>query len=150
VQVEATILVDAPRDDVFDMLTDYGGEVRRRLNPILRSQTVVARDGNEVLCDNEWTPNGKVLRQQRRYRLVPPEQIEEEVVGATQGLLRVVMRLDAVGDQTQLTMASTYRFAGIWSLLSRFARDRLRRDDEEFLAGLKARIEDEFEEVDEP
>ena len=33
--VEVSILIDAPRDDVFAILSDYGSEVRRRINPAL-------------------------------------------------------------------------------------------------------------------
>jgi hypothetical protein len=149
VHVEASILVDAPRDDVYDILTEYGGEVRRRINPILKSQTVVSRNDNEILCENEWARDGKIVRQQRRYRLFPPDRIEEEVVGAVDGMTLVVTRLDAEDDQTRLTLESTYHFRGIWRLLGRFVVDRLRKDDEEFLASLKERLEAEFESDDE-
>ena len=52
VLVEVSILVDAPRDDVFAILSDYGSEVRRRINPALKVQTVLERTGNTVLCQN--------------------------------------------------------------------------------------------------
>lgn len=147
--VEVSILVDAPKDDVFAILTEYGGEARLRINPALKSQVVLSRDGNTVLCENEWSHNGKVLRQQRRYRLFPTERIEEEVVGATEGMLGVVTRLDAEDDKTRLTMESTYQFGGVWRVLSRFILDRLRQADVELLETLKTGLEAEFEEVDE-
>jgi hypothetical protein len=149
VQVEASILVDAPRDDIFDILTEYGGEVRRRINPALTSQTVLERGSDYVLCENEWTRDGRTLRQRRRYRLCPPDRIEEEVVGAVEGMTHVVTRLELEGDQTRLMLQSTYQFRGLWRFLGRFVVDRLRQDDEEYLEGLKERLEAEFVEVDE-
>jgi hypothetical protein len=144
VQVQASILVDAPRDDVFEILTEYGGDVRRRINPVLRSQTVISRADNVVVCENLWEKDGRTVRQQRRYRLFPPTRIQEEVVGAKDGMTLVVTRLDVEGDQTRLTLESTYELGGIWRFLGRFVQDRLRRDDEEYLESLKERLEAEF------
>jgi carbon monoxide dehydrogenase subunit G len=144
VQVEASILVDAPRDEVFEILTDYGGDVRLRINPVLKSQTVLSREGNAVLCENVWERDGKTVRQQRRYRLFPPDRIEEEVVGVTDGMTLVVTHLDSEGDQTRLTLESTYQLRGIWRFLGRYIQEKLQRDDEEFLESFKKRIEDEF------
>lgn len=146
--VEASILVDAPSQDVFDILTEYGGPARLRINPSLRSQTVLDRQGNVVLCENEWQRDGKTFRQQRRYTLDPPHRIEEEVVGATQGLVRVITTVEPEGDQTRLTLVSEYRFGGLWRFLARFAESKLRESDEAFLEVLKANLEAEFEEVE--
>ncbi len=146
--VEVSVLIDAPKDDVFAILTDYGQEVRRRINPALKSQVVLSREGDTVLCENEWARDGKVLRQQRRYHLFPTNRIEEEVVGSTEGMIGVITRLDDEGDQTRLTMESTYEFRGVWRVLGRFIVDRLRQADEELLETLKTGIEAEFEEVD--
>jgi hypothetical protein len=149
VLVEVSILIDAPRDDVFAILIEYGGEVRRRINPALQAQTVVSRDGNEVVCDNEWSRDGRTLRQRRRYRVFPPNRIEEEVVGANDGMTSVVTTLDPEGDQTRLTLTSTYEFRGVWRYLGRFVLDRLKQSDEELLEMLKTGIEAEFEDVEE-
>jgi hypothetical protein len=147
--IEATIVIDAPRDDVFDILTEYGGPARLRINPSLKSQVVIERQGNVVLCENEWERDGKRIQQRRRYTLYPRERIEEEVVGAQNGMVRVITRLEPEGDQTRLTMTSEYRFSGIWRLLSKLAEAQLRQADEALLQGLKERIEAEFEEVEE-
>jgi len=149
VLVEVSTLIDAPREDIFDILTEYGGPARYRINPNLKSQTVVERDGNAVLCENEWERDGKRIQQRRRYTLYRPERIEEEVVGVAQGMVRVVTRLDPEEDQTRLTLVSEYQFGGIWRLLGRFAEGQLRKADEEMLETLKERIEAEFEEADE-
>jgi hypothetical protein len=132
--IVASVLIDAPRDDVFDILTEYGGEARLRINPSLKSQTVVEREGNVVLCENEWERDGKHIKQRRRYTLYPRERIEEEVVGV---------------DQTRLTLTSEYRFGGLWRILSKLAESQLRQGDETLLETLKERIEAEFEEVEE-
>jgi hypothetical protein len=144
VQIQASIIVDAPRDGVYEILTEYGGEVRRRINPVLKSQTVLSRVDNVVVCENVWEKDGRTVRQQRKYRLLPPARIEEEVVGAKDGMTLVVTRLDVEGDLTRLTLDSTYELRGIWRLLGRFVRDRLVRDDEEYLESLKERLEAEF------
>jgi Polyketide cyclase / dehydrase and lipid transport len=148
VQVEATILIDAPLDDVFAILTDYGGAARLRINPRLRGQTVVERSGNVITCENEWESGGKLVRRQRRYRVLPPNRIEEEVIGATSGMLRVLTRLDPEGEQTLLILTSEYELTGIWRFLARFAEGKLREADQSYLATLKDGIEAEFEEVE--
>jgi Polyketide cyclase / dehydrase and lipid transport len=147
--VEASILIDAPRDDVFAILTEYGGPARLRINPRLKAQTVVERDGNVFLCENEWESEGKRIVQRRRYSVFPPDRIEEEVVGAAQGLLRVTTRVEPEEDQTRLTIVSEYRFGGLWRLLAGSVVSRLRQSDEELLAVLKTGIEAEFEDVEE-
>jgi hypothetical protein len=135
VQVDASILVDAPRDDIFDILTEYGGDIRLRINPALTSQTVLERGDDIVLCENEWLRSGRTLRQRRLYRIYRPDRIE-------------VTRLEPEDDQTRITLESTYEFRGIWRFLGRFVVDRLRQDDEAYLEGLKERLEAEFVEVD--
>ncbi len=147
--IHASIVIDAPRDDVFDILTEYGGPVRLRINPSLKSQIVVERRDNVVVCDNEWERDGKRIQQRRKYTLFPKERIEEEVVDATTGMIRVITRLEPEeNDQTRLTLESEYRFAGIWNFLSRFAENQLRQADESLLERLKEGIEAEFEEAD--
>ena len=147
--IVASVLIDAPRDDVFDILTEYGGEARLRINPSLKSQTVVEREGNVVLCENEWERDGKHIKQRRRYTLYPRERIEEEVVGVDRGMVRVITTLEPEGDQTRLTLTSEYRFGGLWRILSKLAESQLRQGDETLLETLKERIEAEFEEVEE-
>ncbi len=149
VWIEASIHVDAPRDDVFDILTEYGGEVRLRINPSLKVQKVLERRDNEVLCENEWERDGKRIRQQRRYRLYPKERIEEEVVGVDHGMVHVTTTLEPEDDGTRLTVASEYHFRGLWGLVAKLAANKLREEDERLLEILKERIEAEFEEVDE-
>lgn len=149
VLIEASIHVDAPRDDVYDILTDYGGEVRLRINPQLKVQNVLERGDNVVLCENEWERDSKRIRQQRRYRLFPKERIEEEVVGVDHGMVRVITSLDSEDDGTRLTVASEYHFRGFWGLVAKFAVNKLREEDELLLENLKERLEAEFEEVDE-
>lgn len=146
--VEASILVDAPREDIFDILTEYGSETRLRINPSLKAQSVVSREANVVVCDNEWERDGKRLQQRRRYTLYPPERIEEEIVGTKTAMIRVVTRLDPEGDQTRLTLTSEYRLGGLWRILSKAAEKHLREADDALLATLKERIEAEFEEVE--
>ena len=148
--IEASILIDAPRGDVFDILTEYGQPSRMRINPALKSQSVVESDGNVFVCDNEWERDGRRIRQRRRYVVNRPDRIEEEVIGADRGLVRVVTTLEPEGDQTRLTMVSEYRFGGIWALLGRIAEGQLRQSDEGLLETLKTNIEAEFEEVEEP
>lgn len=148
--VEASILIDAPRDDVYDILTEYGQPARLRINPSLVSQTVVERTGNVVVCENEWERDGKRIRQHRRYSLFPPDRIEEEVVGQRTGMVRVTTKVEAEGDQTRLTIISEYRFGGLWRVLGKLVASQLRQSDEALLATLKERIEAEFEEIDEP
>jgi hypothetical protein len=148
VEVETSILVDAPLDDVFAILTEYGG-ARLRINPHLTAQTVIEQSGPVTVCENVWVRDGKTVRQQRRYHAFPPDRIEEEVVGATTGMIRVRTRLTPEGDQTRLSLTSVYVLRGLWGLVGRFAAGRLRDADDEFLATLKAGIEAEFEEVEE-
>lgn len=147
--VEASILIDAPRDEVFALLTEYGSEARLRISPNLRQQKVIEHQGNVVVCENTWEQKGRSIRQTRRYVLFPPDRIEEEVVGATKGMLRVTTRLEAEGDQTQLTLISEYRLAGLWRLLEGTAAKTMQDSDEQLLERLKERIEAEFEEVEE-
>lgn len=146
--VEANILIDAPCDDVFDILTEYGSAARLRINPSLKSQTVIERQGNVVLCENEWERDGKRIQQRRRYTLFPKERIEEEVVGVKTGMVRVITRVEPEGDQTRLTIASEYQFGGIWRFLGKVAESQLRKADEALLETLREHIEAEFEEVD--
>jgi hypothetical protein len=148
VQIEASILIDAPLDDVFAILTDYGSAARLRINPRLRKQTVVARSGNVITCENQWESGDKLVRRQRRYRVTPPNRIEEEVIGATSGMLRVLTRLEPEGDQTWLILTSDYKLTGIWRFLTKFAEGKLREADQSYLATMKAGIEAEFEEVE--
>jgi hypothetical protein len=148
VQIEASILIDAPLDDVFAILTDYGSAARLRINPRLREQTVVARSGNVITCENQWESGDKLVRRQRRYRVTPPNRIEEEVIGATSGMLRVLTRLEPEGDQTWLILTSDYKLTGIWRFLTKFAEGKLREADQSYLATMKAGIEAEFEEVE--
>jgi hypothetical protein len=149
VLVQASILIDAPAEDVFAILTDYGSDVRRRINPQLKVQTVVERAGNVVICENEWDSGGRTVRQRRRYTIFPPGRIEEDVLGVDRGMVHVTTRVETDGDQTQLTLISDYRFGGIWRFLGGFAADKLREADEGILATLKAGIEAEFEDVEE-
>lgn len=147
-QVEATILIDAPRDDVFALLTEYGSEARLRLSPQLQRQVVVERQGNFVVCDNVWEHKDHPIESRRRYTVFPPNRIEEEVLDATTGLLRVTTLLEPEEEQTRLTMISEYRLKGFWRFVSRLAGGQMAKLDEEFLEKLKAGIEGEFEEVD--
>lgn len=147
--VEATILVDAPRDDVYAILTEYGGPARLRINPALKEQTVLERSEGAFLCENVWEQNGKRLVQQRRYLVFPPDRIEEEVVGATEGMVRVTTTVDDEGDQTRLTMTSEYRLTGLWKLVGGTIAKKLQEQDERLLGVLKAGLEAEFEDVDE-
>jgi len=146
--VEASIIVDAPRDDVFAILTEYGGAARLRINPRLKLQSVIEHEQNVFLCENTWESEGKRIVQRRRYAVFAPDRIEEEVVGATNGMLRVITRVEPQEEQTRVTIVSEYRFGGIWRLLGSFAATKLREADEELLSVLKAGIEAEFEEVD--
>lgn len=145
--VEASVLVDAPRDEVYAIMTEYGGPARLRINPLLKAQTVLERRANVVLCENVWEQDGKRIVQQRRYILFPPDRIEEEVVGAKEGMLRVTTRLDEEGDQTRLTLVSDYRLGGIWRFLGGAVAGKLREQDESLLDVLKIGLEAEFEDV---
>jgi hypothetical protein len=149
VLVEASIVIDAPAEDVFAILIEYGSDVRRRINPRLKAQTVVERKGNVVVCDNEWDSGGRIVRQRRRYTIYPPDRIEEEVLGVDRGMVHVTTRVDTDGDRTQLTLISDYRLGGIWRFLGKFAADKLREADESILAALKTGIEAEFEDIEE-
>jgi carbon monoxide dehydrogenase subunit G len=149
VEIEVSILVDAPRDDVFAILTDYGAEVRRRINPELKFQEIVERHGNVVVCENEWERRGKSIRQRRQYTITPPDRIHEEVIGARTNMAQVITRVEPEGEQTRLTLTTVYRLSGIWWILARLAAPKLRESDEELLQTLKAGIEAEFEDVPE-
>lgn len=147
--VEASVVIDAPRDEVFAIMSAYGEDVRRRINPELKTQDVVRREGNLIVCDNVWDRGGQTIHQRREYRVVPPDTIEEEALDGTKSLSRIVTRFDEVGDSTRLTVSTDYHLTGIWRVLGRFIVNRLRESDESLLAKLKAGIEAEFEEVDE-
>ena len=147
-RVEASILIDAPRDDVFALLTEYGSAARLRVSPQLQEQVVVERTDNVVVCNNVWEHQDRPIESRRRYTLYPPNRIEEEVVDATTGLLRVTTLLEPEDDQTRLTMISEYQLSGVWRFVSRFAEGQMTKLDEEFLEKLKAGIEGEFEEVE--
>lgn len=147
--VEATVLVDAPRDDVFAILTEYGSPARKRINPRLKEQRVLDHRDNSYLCENVWEQEGKQVVQQRRYHLFPPDRIEEEVVGAKDGMIRVTTRVEREGDQTRLTIVSEYHLGGIFRLLSGAIASKLQEQDNALLEVLKAGLEAEFEEVDE-
>ena len=148
VLVEASIEIDAPRDEVFAIMTDYGQEVRRRINPELISQEIIERDGNLVICENVWERAGHTIRQRRHYRVLPPDTIEEEALDKGRRLSRIVSRFEAIGDKTRLTVSTDYRLTGVWRVLGRFVVGKLRESDEELLTRLKAGIEAEFEEVE--
>jgi Polyketide cyclase / dehydrase and lipid transport len=148
VLIEASIVIDAPRDEVFAIMTDYGQDVRRRINPELKSQEVILRDGNLTVCENVWERGGQTIRQRREYRVLPPDLIEEEALDKGRRLSRIVTRFEAIEDKTRLTVSTDYRLTGVWRVLSRFVVGRLRESDEQLLAKLKAGIEAEFEEVD--
>ena len=145
--VEASIYIDAPRDDVFDILTEYGSDVRVRVVPHLKAQSILHREDNVFLCENEWERDGKQIRQHRRYTIFPPDRIEEEVVGANEGMTHVTTRLDPDGDGTRLTMESEYVLTGALRLLGKLAANQLHQSDETLLEELRTRIEAEFEEV---
>lgn len=147
--VETSIVIDAPRDEVFAIMTDYGQEVRCRINPELKTQEVIRRDGNLIVCDNVWDRGGQTIRQRRQYRVLPPDTIEEEALDNGRRLSRIVTRLEELGDRTRLTVSTDYHLTGVWRILGRFVAGKLRESDEELLAKLKAGIEAEFEEVDE-
>lgn len=147
-QVEVSILVDAPRDEVFALLTEYGSEARIRVSPQLRTQEVVERQGNVIVCDNLWDHEDKTIASRRRYSLSPPNRIVEDVVEGGSGLQRVTTLLEPEEDQTRLTMISEYRLTGVFRLLAGVAKSQMEKLDQEFLEKLKAGIEAEFEEVD--
>ena len=146
--VSASIIIDAPRDDVFAIMTDYGQEVRRRINPELKTQEVIQHDGNLFVCDNVWERDGKTIQQRRQYRVLAPDTIEEEAIDNGRRLSFIVSRFDEIGDSTSLTVSTDYHLTGIWRVLGRFIAGKLRESDEELLAKLKAGIEAEFEDVD--
>ena len=146
--VNASIIIDAPRDDVFAIMTDYGQEVRRRISPELKSQEVVQHDGNLFVCNNVWERDGKTIQQRRHYRVIAPDTIEEEAIDNGRRLSVILSRFDDLGDSTRLTVSTDYHLIGIWRLLGRFIAGKLRESDEELLAKLKAGIEAEFEDVD--
>jgi hypothetical protein len=149
VLIEASIVIDAPRDEVFAIMTDYGQEVRRRINPELETQEVLLRDGNLIVCENVWHRGGQKIRQRREYRVLPPDTIEEEALDNGRRLSRIVTRFEEFGDRTRMTVSTDYHLTGIWRVLGRFFVGKLRESDEQLLAKLKAGIEAEFEEVDE-
>jgi hypothetical protein len=149
VLVEASIRVDAPRDDVYAILTEYGGPARLRINPALKAQTVLEHRENVYLCENVWEHEGKPLVQRRRYTLFPPDRIEEEVVGATEGMLRVTTTVEEEGEGTRLTMVSEYRLTGLWRLVGGTLAKKLEDQDQQLLEVLKTGLEAEFEEVEE-
>ena len=146
--ISASIIIDAPRDEVFDIMTDYGQDVRRRDSPELKSQEIVRREGNLFVCNNVWDRGGKTFQQQRNYRVIPPDTIEEEATDNGRRLSLIVSRFDAEGDTTRLSVSTDYHLTGIWRVLGRFVASKLRESDEELLAKLKLGIEAEFEEVD--
>jgi hypothetical protein len=129
-------------------MTDYGQEVRRRINPELKSQEIIERDGDLVICENVWERGGHTIRQRRHYRVLPPDTIEEEAMDNGRRLSRIVSRFEAIGDKTRLTVSTDYRLTGVWRVLGRFVVNKLRESDEELLTRLKAGIEAEFEEVE--
>jgi len=149
VLIEASIHVDAPSDDIYDILTEYGSEVRMRINPALKKQEVIERGENEVLCENEWERDGKRICQQRRYHLSPKERIDEEAIGVDHGMVRVITTLTPEDEGTRLTVISEYHFRGLWGLAAKLAANKLREEDELLLQTLKENLEAEFEEVDE-
>ena len=99
--IDVNILIDAPQPEVYAILTDYGSDVRKRINPELTSQTVIERHGNEVVCDNVWDRAGRVIQQRRRYLLFPPGRIEEEALQDGKRLSRIVTEVEEEGDQTR-------------------------------------------------
>ncbi|HLZ10136.1 MAG TPA: SRPBCC family protein [Chloroflexota bacterium] len=147
--VKASIIIDAPRDEVFAIMTDYGQDVRRRISPDLKSQEVVRREDNLFVCNNVWDRGGKTFQQQRNYRVIPPDTIEEEAIDNGRRLSLIISRFEVDGDATRLTVSTDYHLTGIWRVLGRFIASKLRESDEELLAKLKTGIEAEFEDVDE-
>jgi hypothetical protein len=146
--VNASIVIDAPRDEVFAIMTDYGQEVRRRISPELKSQEVVSHEDNLFICNNVWERDGKTIKQRRTYRVIAPDTIEEEAIDNGRRLSLIVSRFEALGDTTRLAVSTDYHLTGIWRVLGRFIVGKLRESDEELLVKLKAGIEAEFEDVD--
>ncbi|MBI2942473.1 MAG: SRPBCC family protein [Chloroflexi bacterium] len=149
--IQTSVVIDGPRDLVFEILTDYGSASKLRTSSHLKAQRVLQRTGNVVLCENEFEANGKLHRQVRRYSLFPPDRIEDEVV-ETPGPVRVrtTITLEETADGTTLmTHDDEYTLSGIYWLFGWALRGQFRRVAEDALAGMKTRIEAELVDEDE-
>ena len=155
--IRTSVEIDAPRDLVFEIITDYGSESKLRTVPKLKAQRVIEHHDNVFVCENEWEVNGKTLQQVRRYSLFPPDRIEEEVLDAP-GPVRVrttITLTELPGERTLMTHEDEYTFKGIWKLFGwlftgQFARMARESLDEQKLTIEAEIIEEDVEEDVEP
>lgn len=155
--IRTSVEIDAPRDLVFEIITDYGSESKLRTVPKLKAQRVIERRDNVFVCENEWEVDGKALRQVRRYSLFPPDRIEEEVLDAP-GPARVrttITLTELPGERTLMTHEDEYSFTGLWKLVGwlfvgQFARLARQSLDEQRLTIEAEIVEEDVEDEAEP
>jgi carbon monoxide dehydrogenase subunit G len=110
VRVQIDLVVDATRDETWDVLTDYDGMAA--FVPTVESSVIVSRDGNNL----EVAQKGKAARgpfsmrfaNVRRVELTPKREIHSRIVSGDLAPGEVTTRIDSSGPLTRVTVTGVY------------------------------------------
>jgi uncharacterized protein YndB with AHSA1/START domain len=124
VRTEYSQLVKAPRDRVFQALTDY--EAIPTWDRIMfKRVTVTERGPNTARLDAEVRFMGMTMKRTERHVLTPPEKIE--VDGSVRDAINTtVWTLQTVPEGTILTAELEIQFKGLLKLLQPVAERQMR------------------------
>ena len=99
--IEQTQVVKAPREQVFQALTDY--EAVPKWQTLFTRVTVAKRDGNTVHVDMEVNMRGRKALRTERHILTPPERIDVE--GEMEGITNTsVWKFEPAPEGSRVTV----------------------------------------------
>lgn len=120
---EATQLVKAPREKVFEAWTDF--EAMPKYSTVFTKATVTKRQGNTVYTESEGKFMRRKLKSSEKHVLMPPAKVEDEV-DAEGSKASSVTKFDVVPEGTRITSVNDIELKGKWAkLLGPFAKRSL-------------------------
>jgi uncharacterized protein YndB with AHSA1/START domain len=131
--IEQTLVVKAPREQVFQAWTDY--ENWPRYFDFFTRVTVTERAGNTALLDTEVKFMGRDAKRAEKHVLTPPERVDVE--GEMEGMTNTtVWKFESVPQGTRLTAIVEARLPLRLRVLGPLARRRLQVLLRESMQGL--------------
>ena len=138
-------VINAPREEVYNLLADYGGKRRLEAFPGILHQKVVNQqdDTAEVVTHFAGVPDEVVDR--RRFTLSPPSQIREDILESPVLKGSIIYRFEQVPEGTKFILEQRLGIKGQkWGFFQHFrAMDLLKKAGEEAIDNIKRYLEGE-------
>lgn len=120
--IENSQIIKAPRERVFQILTDY--ETWPKFSTFFSRVSVTERNGNIVRLDTDVKLRGRKVRRMEKHVQTPPARIEVE--GEMEGVTNTsVWKFDSVPEGTCLTASVDAQLNGWARLLGPIAKRQL-------------------------